>query len=133
MSIACHGHAELVFHQNHFAARYQAVVDIDVDGFADAAVEFEHGAGAELQQLADVHLGAAEHRRDLHRHVEHGLEVGCDARGLFVFVVSQIVRRLRIGGVEILQRDLGVGVTHGSVLMAFRPDRGTPCSARQVR
>src|SRR3977135_4092906 len=71
-----HGHAKLVFHQNHFAARHQAVVDIDVDGFADAAVEFEHGAGAELQELADVHLGAAERRRALHRHVEHRLEIG---------------------------------------------------------
>src|SRR5450432_56571 len=45
-----HGHAELVFHQNHFTARHQPVVDIDVDGFADAAVEFEHGAGSKLQQ-----------------------------------------------------------------------------------
>src|ERR1700692_3733666 len=43
-----HGHAKLVFHQHHFAARHQAVVDIDVDGFADAAVELQHGAGAEL-------------------------------------------------------------------------------------
>src|SRR3977135_1237439 len=71
-----HGHAKLVFHQNHLSARHQPVVDIDVDGFADAAVEFEHGAGAELQELADVHLGAAERRRALHRHVEHRLEIG---------------------------------------------------------
>src|SRR6267154_6654671 len=46
-----HGDAELVFHQNHFATRHQAVVDIDVDGFTDPAVEFEHGAGAKLQQF----------------------------------------------------------------------------------
>src|SRR3979409_1388128 len=43
-----HGHAELVFHQNHFAARHQAVIDIDIDGFADAAVELQYGAGTEL-------------------------------------------------------------------------------------
>src|ERR1700710_448907 len=73
-----HGHAELVFHQNHFAARHQAVVDVDIDGFADAAVELQHGAGAEFQQLADVHLGAAEYGRDLHRHVEHRFEIGGD-------------------------------------------------------
>src|SRR3977135_1453365 len=79
-----HGHAKLVFHQNHLSARHQPVVDIDVDGFADAAVEFEHGAGPELQQFADVHLGAAEHGRDLHRHVAHRLKVGCDTRGLVV-------------------------------------------------
>src|SRR3954452_23798891 len=85
-----HGHAEFVFHQHDFAARHQPVVDIDVDRFTDAAVEFEHGAGTELQQLADIHLGAAEHRRDLYRHVEHGLQVGRDARGLLVFIVGQI-------------------------------------------
>src|SRR5882762_8376365 len=107
-----HGHAELVFHQNHFAARHQAVVDVDVDGFTDAAVEFEHGAGSELQELADVHLGAAEHGRDLHRHVEDGLEVGRDPRGLFVFVVGQIVDRGRVRGVEIGKRYVCVGVTH---------------------
>src|ERR1044072_3540841 len=56
-----HGHAELVFHQNHLAARHQAIVDVDVDGFPDAAVELQHGAGAELEQFADVHLGTAEH------------------------------------------------------------------------
>src|SRR5256714_3096777 len=55
-----HGHAKLVFHQHDFAARHQPVVDIDVDRFTDAAVEFEHGAGAEFQQLADIHLGTAE-------------------------------------------------------------------------
>src|SRR5438128_6217455 len=43
-----HGDAELVFHQHHFATRHQAVVDVDVDGLADATVQFEHGAGAEL-------------------------------------------------------------------------------------
>src|SRR5882724_5735519 len=105
-----HGYAELVFHQNHFAARHQTVVDIDVDGLADAAVEFEHGAGAELQQLADIHLGAAKHRRDLHRHVEHGLQIGGDARGLFVFVIGHVVDRRRVGGVEIGQWHLCVGV-----------------------
>src|SRR5258707_1565892 len=66
-----HGHAKLVFHQHQLASGHQAVVDVDVDGFADAAVEFEHGAGPEFQQFADIHLGAAEHRRDLHRHLKH--------------------------------------------------------------
>src|ERR1700688_187127 len=92
-----HGHAKLVFHQHHLATRHQPVVDVDVDGFADAAVEFEHGAGPEFEQFADIHLGAAEHGRNLHRHVEHGLHVG---------------------GVEIRKRNLRVGITHGSVPMA---------------
>src|SRR3979490_283255 len=51
-----HGHAKLVFHQNHFAARHQPIVDVDVDRFADAAIELEHGTGPELQQFADIHL-----------------------------------------------------------------------------
>src|SRR5438067_5526292 len=109
-----HGHAELVFHQHDLATRHQAIVDVDVDGFADATVQFEHGAGAELQQFADVHLGAAEHGRDLHRHVEHCLEVGGNAGGLFVFVVADVVRSRGCLGrvVEIGKRNLGVGVAH---------------------
>src|ERR1700761_9549601 len=88
-----HRHSELVFHQHHFAARDEAVIDVDVDGFADAAVEFEHGAGPELQQLADIHLGAAEHGRHLDRDVEHGLQIGGDARGILVLVVGDVVDR----------------------------------------
>src|SRR5882757_5899162 len=129
-----HGHAELVFHQHHFATRHQAVVDVDVDRLADPAVEFEHGARPELQEVADIHLGAAEHGRDLHRHVEHGLEIGGDARSMFVFVVADIVDPRRVGRVEIGKRDVCVGVAHGSALNAVsRPDRGTPDSARRVR
>ena len=119
--ISRHGDAELVFDQNHFAARHQPVVDVDVDGLADAAVEFEHRAGPELQQFADIHLGAAEHGRHLHRHVEHGLEVGGNARSLFVFMIRDIVDRWRVGGVEVRKRYLGVGVTHDSILMAGFP------------
>src|ERR1041385_5633632 len=70
-----HGHAKLVLDENDLAARDQTVVDVDVDGFADLAVELEHGAGAEAQQFADLHAGAAEHRGHLHRHVEHGFQV----------------------------------------------------------
>src|SRR5258707_6275711 len=75
-----HGHAELFFHQHDFAAGHQAVVDVDVDGLADLAVELEHRAGPELEQVADLHARAAEHGRDLDRHVEHRFEVGGDAR-----------------------------------------------------
>src|SRR3954469_13576651 len=54
-----HGHAELFFDQHDFAARDQPVVDVDVDRLADLAVEFQHGARAETQQIADVHPRAA--------------------------------------------------------------------------
>src|SRR3954464_9972821 len=86
-----HGHAELVFHQNHLAARHQAVIDVNVDGFADSAVELEHGTGSKLQQLPHVHLGTAEHRGNLHRHVENSFEIGGDARNLFVLVIADVV------------------------------------------
>src|ERR1700676_2164993 len=114
-----HGHAKLVFHQNHLAARHQPVVDVDVDGFADAAIEFEDGAGPELQQFADIHLGAAEHRGDLHRHVEHRLEIGGNARSILVLVIGHVIRRRRLRGVEIGEWNLCVGITHGSFLLAM--------------
>src|SRR3954464_238202 len=44
-----HGDAELVFHQHHLATRHQAVVDVDVDGFAAAPVQLQHRPGAEPQ------------------------------------------------------------------------------------
>src|SRR5439155_24209911 len=117
-----HGYAELVFDQDHLAARDQAVVDVDVDRLADAAIELEHGARPELQQLADVHLGAAEHGRDLHRHVEHRLEVGGDARCLFVLVIGDVgIGRRAARGVQVGKRNLGVGVAHGFVLIALGP------------
>ena len=57
-----HGHAELVLDQHDFAARDQAVVDVDIDRLADLAVEFEHGAGAELEQVADRPCGRGRAR-----------------------------------------------------------------------
>src|SRR5690242_2035427 len=126
----CHGHAELVLDQHDFAARHQAVVDVDVDGFADAAVEFEHGARTELKQLTDIHLGTAEHGGNLHRHVEHSLEVGGDARGVLVVVVTDVVGgRRRIGGVEVGKRDLCVGVTHG---LSLPHPQAVPASLRDA-
>ena len=56
-----HGHAELLLDEYDFAARNQAVVDVDIDGLADLAVEFEHGARPELEQLADFHASTAEY------------------------------------------------------------------------
>src|SRR5215470_13796131 len=70
-----HGDAELVFHEHHFAACHQSVVDVDVDGFADLAVELEHRARTELEQVPYIHLRASEHRRDLDRHIEHRLKI----------------------------------------------------------
>src|SRR5476651_840001 len=71
-----HRHAELVFDENDFAAGHQAVVDVDVDRLADLTVEFKHGAGSDLEQVADLHARTAENGRDLHRNVVDGFEVG---------------------------------------------------------
>jgi len=38
-----HGHAKPVFDDDNFAARNQSVININVDGFPDLAVEFDHG------------------------------------------------------------------------------------------
>ena len=66
---------EAVVDDHHLAARDQAVVDQDVDRLADLAVELDHRAAAEPQQLADRHGGLAEHRRELHRDVVDRAEV----------------------------------------------------------
>src|SRR5471030_437198 len=70
-----HRYAELVFNQHDFAACHQPVIDVDIDRFANLAVQFEYRAGAELEQLADVHAGAAENGRHLHWHVEQRFEI----------------------------------------------------------
>ena len=111
-----HRHAELVLDQHHFAARDQAVVDVDVDRLADLAVELQHGAGPELEQLADVHAGAAEHGGDLHRHVEHRFEIGGAARG---------VCRRRRSGVRIDRRQRAGSLSRfgsGTLLLSLMVD-----------
>src|SRR5471030_2468901 len=75
-----HRYAELVFHQHDFAACHQPVIDVDIDGLTDLAVELKHRAGAELEQFADINAGAAEHGRHLHRHVEQRFQIGGAAR-----------------------------------------------------
>src|SRR3546814_8993296 len=50
---------------DHLAAGDQPVVHVDVDRLADLAVEFDDGAAPELQELAHLHVGLAEHGRDL--------------------------------------------------------------------
>src|SRR5580700_5715655 len=57
-----HGDAELLLDQHHLAARHQPVVDIDVDRLADPAIELQHGAGGEIEKIADVHAGPPQHR-----------------------------------------------------------------------
>src|SRR5579859_5487699 len=103
-----HGDAELFFDQHDFAARHQAVVDVDVDGLADLAVELEHGAGAEFEQIADVHAGASEHGRDLDRHVEHRFEIFGDPGGRPLRLRGERHVGRRSGVFEIGQRDFAI-------------------------
>src|SRR4029077_20807722 len=70
-----HGHAELVFHKNDFAACDQSIVDVNVDRLADLAIEVQYGARSKLEQVANFHMGAAEHRGHLDRHVKDRFEV----------------------------------------------------------
>ena len=44
-------------------------------GLADLAVELHHRTAAELQQLADLHRGPAQHGRDLDRDVIDGAQL----------------------------------------------------------
>src|SRR6266550_3464666 len=113
-----HGHAELLLDQHDFAARDQPIIDVDVNRLADLAVELEHCAGAEPQEIADIHAGAAEHGRDLHRHVEHGFEIGGAARRLpGIGRKRGLILRRDLGvAVELGQGNLGV-VTHRSLLI----------------
>src|SRR5215470_1282180 len=69
-----HGHAELLFDQHDFAARDQPVVHIDVDRLADTPIELQHCTRGEIKKVSDVHPGAPQHCRDLHRNVEYRLE-----------------------------------------------------------
>jgi hypothetical protein len=66
--------AQRVVDQHDFAAGDQAIVDEDVDRLADAAIELDHGARGQVEQLADRHAGTAKHCLDLDRHVVDGLE-----------------------------------------------------------
>src|SRR5438270_5099021 len=77
-----HRDAQLLLDQHDFTARDEAIVDVDVDCLADLAVELEHSTGAEPQQVADVHAGAAEHGRHLYRYVENRFKIRGAARRL---------------------------------------------------
>src|SRR4029450_772499 len=55
-----HGHPELVLDENDFPARDQPIVDVDVDGLTDLAIQFKHSTRDELDKAADLHVGAAE-------------------------------------------------------------------------
>src|SRR6185436_13614923 len=50
-----HGDAEAILDQHHFAAGDETVVDVDVDGFADLAVELDDHPGRQLQELRHFH------------------------------------------------------------------------------
>ena len=65
-----HRDAKALIDHHNLAARDEAVVDIDVDRFADLAVQFKHRAAREAQQRGNVDIGLAEHCLDVNRDVE---------------------------------------------------------------
>src|SRR5690606_8915498 len=86
-----HGHAEAIIDHHHLAARDQSVVYVDVDRLADLAVQLDHGATAELQQLADLHRRLAEHRRHLHRNVVDGIQIRGGPQPLILAVALAVL------------------------------------------
>ena len=54
--------------------RDEPAVHIEVGGGARGAVELDHGAGAQRQQVVDGHLRAAEFDRGLHLHTAEEVE-----------------------------------------------------------
>src|SRR5262249_35174330 len=115
-----HGHPELVLDKYYLAAGNQPIVDVDVDRLPDLAVEFEHRAGSELEQVADFHVCAAQHGRNLNWNVEHGFEVGCAAiDGLAIGGRERprVLHDLHVAAVfEVWKRYLCVVVTHCRLL-----------------
>src|SRR5438270_4120164 len=112
-----HRDAQLLFDQHDFTARDEAIVDVDVDCLADLAIELEHRTGAEPQQVADIHAGAAEHGRHLYRYVENRFKIRGTARGLAAIRHERgfIRSRHHLGiAVEFGKRNLGF-VTHRSL------------------
>ena len=85
-----HGHPELVFDKHHFTAGDQPIVDVDIDGLADLTVEFEHRAGAEFEQVADFHMCAPQHGRDLDRDVEDSFEAILDFAEVGEFIEAPL-------------------------------------------
>src|SRR5579883_3064494 len=97
-----HGDPEALVDDHHLAARDQPVVDVDVDGLADLAVELDHGAAPELEELADLHRRAAEDGRDLDGNVVYGFELLRRMR-LAVVGAALLLRFRRRGGVQFLE------------------------------
>src|SRR5579864_1983197 len=85
-----------------FTARHEPVVNVDVDRFADLAVELNDRAAAQLQQLTDLHIGATEHGRDLNRNVVNRFEIAGALRARFglgrCFAFQLIERNVRFVG-----------------------------------
>jgi hypothetical protein len=54
-----HGHAQSFVDDDNFATGHQAVVHIDIDGFADLAVKLQHAALAQRPERAPADVGGA--------------------------------------------------------------------------
>jgi hypothetical protein len=107
-----HGHAELLLDEDDLAAGHQAIVDINVDRLADLAVELEHRARADLEEIVDLHARAAEHGGNLDRNVEHRFEIGGHPRGRPVQLGGDRDIGLCGAAIEIGQRHLACVLTH---------------------
>jgi hypothetical protein len=67
--------AEFLVHHHQFAARDAHAVHEHVQRLTRLAVEFDDGAGRQLQEVANRHLRPAHLQRQRDRHVEYQIEV----------------------------------------------------------
>ena len=68
--------SKITVDQHHFTAGDDLVTNDQVDRIRHVAVQFNHVAGAQLQNLAQRHLAAAETKRGLKFYVEQQLDAG---------------------------------------------------------
>src|SRR5689334_9386733 len=69
---------ELLVDHHHFAFRHELAVHKQIKFVTHQAVQFDHGALAEGEQVADQHLGAAHLKRDVQLDVQQEVQVGAD-------------------------------------------------------
>jgi hypothetical protein len=65
-----HCHAKPILDENDFASRDETVIDEDIDGFADLAIEFNNSAGGDLEKISHTHPGIAKNGGDNNRNIK---------------------------------------------------------------
>ena len=83
-------HAEAVIDHHHFTVGDQGAVDEHIQRLAGTTFQFHHRTLVELQQVADVDLGAAHFHGNVHRNIQDHVQV-------WAFEADVLVRPRRAG------------------------------------